>query len=441
MTFSSPPTPQAYCLLTWTELSGLVLCGISAPVDSSSLTARSFSLFYIVCKKSRLYYLVFILFQMFDDADNAGPSDPKEDPIVSPRRLLTEEDVKTFLDGAWPVKQDDAEYLDDSNTGEDSDDEGCSSKRRRLHQEDPMATILAGAHFMEAPGDIAEAREIPDPMPFFDMVLPPPVIDMIICCSNQSAEILKMLQMRNILYTNWKPITNSEFKVFLGLLYHMEVIKLSKIKDYWKSTRLYAIPIFQNMMTKTRFLGILGALSFNTIVPPPDEEVLRQDKLYKLRPLLDHFNNLVASLHCPEILKIERTLSKFKANPLFSTYSWYKRLGVSIFHMLLEIGSGIYNEQTLLKKLPFHKFRHRVVEELLPLSAMISDHVIPIQGDKPHYMSYIGINEKGKKRRKRCKYCMDVNNKRKESYFCCSSCANHPGFCIDGCFAKYHGYS
>lgn len=378
-----------------------------------------------------------------------SPSQITEEEATKSKRLLTEEDIKDFLGGEWPIKNEDAEFVEDGPVSENSDDEGVFSKRQKTQppadaqesgwSEDPLAFVPT--HFLEGSPSATKVREQEKsgPMTFFEMVLTPPIIDMIITSTNQSAEILKLLKKKSILYSSWKPLSELEFKIFLGLLYHMEEIRLRRLKDYWKRSRLYAFPIFQNMMSRNRFLSIMGALSFNTVVPPVDEAVKNDDKLYRLRPLIDHFNNIIVSFPIPGVITFEESLKAFKDNTLFVNYSWYKRIGVFILHMLVYSSWVIYSDQCGQEKITLQKFRLKVVDALLPQFPP-EDTPAMAQVEKPHYMSYIGVNEKGKKRRKRCKYCMDVKNKRKESYFCCIGCNNHPGFCIDGCFAKFHGY-
>ncbi|KAI4467830.1 piggybac transposable element-derived protein 4 [Holotrichia oblita] len=62
----------------------------------------------------------------------------------------------------------------------------------------------------------------------------------------------------------WKELTIDEFKIFLGLLYHMGSIQLSRIQDYWKTDRLFKLPLFRGQMSRNRFLLILSCLNFSS---------------------------------------------------------------------------------------------------------------------------------------------------------------------------------
>lgn len=395
---------------------------------------------------------------MFDS--RPGPSgikrSPSEEPeSPEPKRLLTEEGIKDFLGGIWPISSQEHDYVDDGLDSDVSEDDTVVIRRSRPQMpvldpnltpqvppgwpEDSLSSFMP-AHFLEGGDESNFEPSTPQSTPatFFEMVLPPPLLQLIVSSTNQNAELIKVVNKKSFYYSTWKSLSEVEFKIFLGLLYHMEEIRLPRVKDYWSSSRLFSIPIFQNMMPRNRFLAIIGALSFN-VVPPPDASLLRDDPLYKVRPLIDHLNNLITSLHCPGMTPFEESMRTFNDSSLFDEYSWHKRVGIYIFQMLLQISWIIYNDQCGPEKTSFRRFRVTIIDSLLPQFPSPETLDLP-PGEKPHYMSYIGLNEKGKKRRKRCKYCMEIRNKRKESYFCCLGCSNQPGFCIDGCFAKFHGY-
>ncbi|CAB3233183.1 unnamed protein product [Arctia plantaginis] len=59
---------------------------------------------------------------------------------------------------------------------------------------------------------------------------------------------------------SWKDVTVPEMRIFLGLLFHMGTIPLSRLNDYWKTDRLFSIPIFAQQMSRNRFLLIMRTL-------------------------------------------------------------------------------------------------------------------------------------------------------------------------------------
>lgn len=62
--------------------------------------------------------------------------------------------------------------------------------------------------------------------------------------------------------TKWKTLTIDEFKVFLGLLYHMGTIRTNRIQDYWKRGYLFDLPSFYSRMSRDRWMLILRCLHF-----------------------------------------------------------------------------------------------------------------------------------------------------------------------------------
>lgn len=85
--------------------------------------------------------------------------------------------------------------------------------------------------------------------------------------------------------------------VFLGLVFHMGIIQLPRLRDYWRKDRLYSLP-FGRFMSRNRFLLIMRCLHFS---PNPQEGELRStDRLYKVRTLVDFFNNKMLTTYSPQ---------------------------------------------------------------------------------------------------------------------------------------------
>jgi hypothetical protein len=63
---------------------------------------------------------------------------------------------------------------------------------------------------------------------------------------------------------------------------------------YWLMKGILSTPIFNEMMSRNRFQLILKFLHFND-----NEERNVDDRLYKVRPLLDHFCELFGTVYIP----------------------------------------------------------------------------------------------------------------------------------------------
>lgn len=57
--------------------------------------------------------------------------------------------------------------------------------------------------------------------------------------------------------SRWHDLTLEELRVFLGVFIHMGTIPLSRLNDYWKTSRLFSIPFFSKAISRDRFLLIM----------------------------------------------------------------------------------------------------------------------------------------------------------------------------------------
>ncbi|KAL0829653.1 hypothetical protein ABMA28_003159 [Loxostege sticticalis] len=92
--------------------------------------------------------------------------------------------------------------------------------------------------------------------------------------------------------THWKDLDREELMIFLGLLIHTGTIRLNRLNDYWKKHWLFNLSCFSQYMSRNRFMLILRCLHFTS--EPSDE-----DRLNKIRPIMDHFNNTMNAIYCP----------------------------------------------------------------------------------------------------------------------------------------------
>lgn len=98
--------------------------------------------------------------------------------------------------------------------------------------------------------------------------------------------------MENSRINKWTDVTVSELKLFLGLVLHMGTIKMPRLSYYWKSDPLF-LSAFPQYTIQDRFLLILRYLHFNS------NENEHDDRLFKIRPIVDYFNNRIAEVYYP----------------------------------------------------------------------------------------------------------------------------------------------
>ncbi|XP_014259125.1 piggyBac transposable element-derived protein 4-like [Cimex lectularius] len=140
-------------------------------------------------------------------------------------------------------------------------------------------------------GGIFHQDQTPDK--YFDLLFTDQFLDNIVTETNRHATHLMMTSKLK----NWKDLTRDELKIFLGIYFHMGIIKISgRITAYWDKSYLYNMTFFQRL-SQDRFLGILQCLHFAKN-PAPNEEASK-NPLYKLAPVLVHFHKTMTDLDEP----------------------------------------------------------------------------------------------------------------------------------------------
>lgn len=109
-----------------------------------------------------------------------------------------------------------------------------------------------------------------EPYDYFRLLVTDEFLDNIISESNSFAEKLFLSKewTEKSRISEWKDLTRDEFLKFIGLVYHMGNIKLNKLQDYWKTSRLFNLKCISDYMSRDRFLLILRCLHF---APNPEK--------------------------------------------------------------------------------------------------------------------------------------------------------------------------
>ncbi|CAB3251335.1 unnamed protein product [Arctia plantaginis] len=133
-----------------------------------------------------------------------------------------------------------------------------------------------------------------DPFEAFRLLLNDNILDLIVRETNANAiRVLKapgVKQHSRIM--SWKDMTRTELLTFLGLVLHTGTIRLNRLGDYWKKHWLFNIPCFEEYMSRNRFMLILRCLHVSS-------EANEEDRLSKIRPIVDHFNNRMNDIYYP----------------------------------------------------------------------------------------------------------------------------------------------
>lgn len=131
----------------------------------------------------------------------------------------------------------------------------------------------------------------------------------------------------------WTDVTQHELKAMISLAILMGVNSRPEMRQHWSTDPLLSSPTFREIMSRDRFLDILSQLHFR------DNEAMRPDetdRLYKLRPVLDHLANKYRSVYTPgQNVTVDESLMKFKGRLKFKQYCPMKRsrFGIKVYRM------------------------------------------------------------------------------------------------------------
>ncbi|XP_066457697.1 piggyBac transposable element-derived protein 3 [Eleutherodactylus coqui] len=140
----------------------------------------------------------------------------------------------------------------------------------------------------------------------------------------------------------WTPVDPLEIKKFWGLVLTMGLVKKPTIRAYWSTDILYHTPMFRMAMSRTRFEMIQKFLHYNNNAECPPSDHPNYDRLYKIRPVVEHFNFKFAQAYTPpKNIAVDESLVHFKGRLKFRQYlpSKRARYGVKLYK-LCESASG-----------------------------------------------------------------------------------------------------
>ena len=97
----------------------------------------------------------------------------------------------------------------------------------------------------------------------------------------------------------------------------MSLVRMPKLKYYWSSSSLYGSQIIQNTMSRERFESLLKFWHFSN----NNDKNSNQDRLSKLKPLLDLLKERFSSVYMPgSIISIDESMIPWRGRLLFKQY-------------------------------------------------------------------------------------------------------------------------
>lgn len=163
------------------------------------------------------------------------------------------------------------------------------------------------------------------PADFFELFLDDDVVNLLVTQTNIYADQIidaRRNSGRLKKYSRakkWRAVTREEMKSFLALMFLMGIIKKPEIAMYWSTDPMLATPFSQSVMTRNRFQAIWSFFHVN-------DNALReencQDRLYKVRPLLDELLERFRDLYTPgKELSLDEGMLKWRGRLRFRVYN------------------------------------------------------------------------------------------------------------------------
>ncbi|XP_056424470.1 protein lin-9 homolog isoform X2 [Hyla sarda] len=176
---------------------------------------------------------------------------------------------------------------------------------------------------------------------FFKMFFTDDFIELMVAHTNLYAQRFLVENPTSIyakLY-KWTPVDAVEMVKFWGLLLNMGLSRRPSIRAYWNVDLLYHTPMYWIAMSRIRFESILRFLHYNDNAQCPAQGDPTFDRLFKIRPLLKHFEAQFAKLYTPKkCIAVKESLIQLKEELPFCQ-SNRERYGIKIFK-LCESTSG-----------------------------------------------------------------------------------------------------
>jgi hypothetical protein len=172
-----------------------------------------------------------------------------------------------------------------------------------------------------------------DPGFYFTLLVTDRLIDHMVTETNRNAEQVinrNRPMLRTSRLNDWKPTNSAEMKVFLGLLLQMGPVALPTLSHYWSKNKLYKTALWRAAMSRNRFQLLLRFWHFADNTAPD------QGRLYKVAPLLEHFNSVMSELYKPgRKLSIDESMVLWRGRLLFRQFIKNKRhkYGIKFFEL------------------------------------------------------------------------------------------------------------
>ena len=181
---------------------------------------------------------------------------------------------------------------DDLSSGDQSSDSEENVVDRYNWKNNPPT--IQDFPFNERPGLKIDIPDNASPMFFFGLILTDEFVESLVSKTNEYANRVinanRPLQHRS----TWTDVNVPDMKKFIGLIFSMGLVLLPSYKKYWSKDLLHKNKHFPSVMNRERFESILRFFNFG------EKPMFENDRLSKLRMIMDHLNKVILEVITPE---------------------------------------------------------------------------------------------------------------------------------------------
>ena len=246
---------------------------------------------------------------------------------------------------------------EDSEESSDDEAQGCGDGGNRVRQRPARPARRQEAPLVWRMARGTTPRDIPftgnsgvqvqtegfQPYDFFALFINNDLLNCFVTETNRYAEqyLAENNLTRGSRANDWHPTDITEIKQFLGLFFLMGIVHKPAIHMYWSKDPLFCTPIYNAVMSRNRFQLLLKFLHFNDNSHMPAPADPSPDKLFKLRPLLDHLFEKFQVAYVPSCnISIDESLLLWKGRLSFKQYIPLKRARFEVKSFMLCEDSG-----------------------------------------------------------------------------------------------------
>ena len=250
----------------------------------------------------------------------------------------SEDDSDSLSSSDISVELTEDEYSPSESASEDSEYESSNNDNINVHdsdrdEDDDVNNIMSVSGWTDVSGTTLKSFPYtgkpavtflgePTPMGCYNAIVDQEVVDLIVIETNRFGE-------QTLGHQKWKTTTDDEITKFLGIICYMGLVKYPKISDYWSKKKIYKNAVVPKIMARNRFQQLLRFIHF-----ADNETADQQDRLYKLRPLVEKLCEKFSCLRIPdEMVAIDETMIKFRGRLFFKQYIPGKssKYGIKLF--------------------------------------------------------------------------------------------------------------